>query len=162
MTQLRAVECSSPSFSHLLHVGSDCGAFFCTWRGYFLDETKSEDLFEVQQQSLKGTERSQSMRDLQHMQVPQQIPSAHAPSECSQTTETTCVLRLLQPLKRLKVLRSVTSSHRCPELRTKGIPLYYTKTSYGSIIIFLPSTAVSISAAFLNCLSHLPFFFFSY
>lgn len=132
------------------------GQFFCMWRGFLLDEIKSEGLFKVQQQSLKGTERSESMCDLQHKQVPQQVSSAHAPTECFQITETSCVLLLLVPLRRLKVSRSVTSSHRC--LQAKGILLYYIKTSYSWIYFLLASAAVSLFSTFQICLTSLPFF----
>lgn len=140
------------------------GQFFCMWRGFLLDEIKSEDLFKVQQQSLKGTERSESMCDLQHKQVPQQVSSAHAPTECSQITDLilksnlkSCVLLLLVPLKMLKVSRSVTSSHRC--LQAKSILLYCIKTSYSWIYFLLAWAAASLFSTFLICLTCLPFFF---
>lgn len=87
------------------------GQFFCIWRGFLLDEFKPEVLFKVQQQSLKGTERFQSMYNLQHKQVPQQVTSAHALIEYSQITKNSYVPTSHTSWK-VKALNSVTRSHR--------------------------------------------------
>lgn len=136
------------------------GQFFCMWRGFLLDEIKSEDLFKVQQQSLKGTERSESMCDLQHKQVPQQVPSAHAPTERSQTRDLLCP-SVSHTTYKVKVSRSVTSSHRCPQLRV----FFYIipRPSMVEYIVFLlllpfPSSALFWFAC-LTCLIFLFFFF---
>lgn len=108
------------------------GQFFCIWRGFLLDEFKPEVLFKVQQQSLKGTERSQSMYDLQHKQVPQQV--THALIEYSQTTKNSRVPTSRTTWK-VKVLNSVTRSHRCKDC-LQTIYFFFLLLQYLSSVLF--------------------------